>query len=98
MRVIDADEIMCDILDGEIEITGEGSKFAREAVESYRAVVLRRIMVQPTEKVIFANELVDIIFGEDNRDAEAIVEILCRKLNKLGVVKLDGDNWKAVEE
>lgn len=96
MRVIDADEIMGDILDGEIEITGEGSKFARDAVESYRAVVLRRIMVQPTEKVIFANEIVDLIFGEDNRDAEAIVEVLCRKLNKLGLVELDGDNWKAV--
>lgn len=96
MRVVNADEIMGDILDGEIEITGEGSKFAREAVESYRAVVLRRIMAQPTEKVIFANEIVDLIFGEDNRDAEAIVEVLCRKLNKLGVVELDGDNWKAV--
>ena len=98
MRVVNADEIMGDILDGEIEITGEGSKFAREAVESYRAVVLRRIMAQPTEKVIFANEIVDLIFGEDNRDAEAIVEVLCRKLNKLGVVELDGDNWKAVGE
>ena len=96
MRPIDADEIMGDILDGEIEITGEGSKFARDAVESYRAVVLRRIMVQPTEKVIFANEIVDLIFGEDNRDAEAIVEVLCRKLNKLGLVELDGDKWKAV--
>lgn len=53
-------------------------------------------MVQPTEKVIFANEIVDLIFGEDNRDAEAIVEILCRKLNKLGLVELKGDKWKAV--
>lgn len=96
MRPIDGDEIMGDILDGEIEITGEGSKFARDAVESYRAVVLRRIMVQPTEKVIFGNEIVDLIFGEDNRDAEAIVEVLCRKLNKLGLVELEGDNWKAV--
>ena len=98
MRVIDADELSKDILEGEIEITGEAADLIQQAIDSYRSVILRRIMAQPTEKVIFANELVDIIFGEDNRDAEAIVEILCRKLNKLGVVELDGHNWKAVEE
>lgn len=98
MRVIDADELSQDILEGEIEITGEATDLIQQAIDSYRSVILRRIMAQPTEKVIFANEIVDLIFGEDNRDAEAIVEVLCRKLNKLGVVELDGDNWKAVGE
>lgn len=95
-RLIDADELSQDILEGEIEITGEAADLIQQAIDSYRSVILRRIMVRPTEKVIFANEIVDLIFGEDNRDAEAIVEVLCRKLNKLGLVELDGDNWKAV--
>lgn len=49
---IDRVEVMKDIMDGEIEITGRGSKFARQAVEGYRAVILKRLMVQPTEDVI----------------------------------------------
>lgn len=49
---IDRIEVMQDIMDGEIEITGEGSELAREAVETYRAVVLRRLTVQPSEDVI----------------------------------------------
>ena len=98
MRPIDADELSQDILDGEIEITGESADIIRQAIDSYRSVILRRIMAQPTEKVLFGKELVDLIFCEDDRDAEAIVEILCRKLNKLGLVELKGDKWKAVEE
>ena len=49
---IDRVEVMQDIMDGEIEITGEGSELAREAVETYRAVILRRLTVQPPEDVI----------------------------------------------
>ena len=49
---IDRIEVMQDIMDGEIEITGRGSKFARQAVDGYRAVILKRLMVQPTEDVI----------------------------------------------
>lgn len=49
---IDRVEVMQDIMDGEIEITGEGSELAREAVETYRAVILRRLTVQPSEDVI----------------------------------------------
>lgn len=49
---IDRIEVMNDILDGEIEITGKGSELAREAVETYRAVIIRRLMVQPEEDVI----------------------------------------------
>ena len=49
---IDRVEVMKDIMDGEIEITGEGADFAQQAVEGYRAVVLKRLMVQPTEDVI----------------------------------------------
>ena len=49
---IDRIEVMQDIMDGKIEITGEGSELAREAVETYRAVLIRRLMVQPEENVI----------------------------------------------
>ena len=49
---IDRVEVMQDIMDGEIEITGEGSELAREAVEAYRAVLIRRLMVQAEEDVI----------------------------------------------
>lgn len=49
---IDRVEVMKDIIDGEIEIAGEGADFAQQAVEVYRAVVLKRLMVQPTEDVI----------------------------------------------
>lgn len=49
---IDRVEVMQDIMDGEIEITGEGADFAQQAVEGYRAVILKRLMVQPTEDVI----------------------------------------------
>lgn len=49
---IDRVEVMKDIMDGEIEITGEGADFARQAVEGYRSVILKRLMVQPTEDVI----------------------------------------------
>ena len=52
MRYIDADELSNDILEGEIEITGEGADFAEQAVKGYRAAILRRIMAQPTEDVI----------------------------------------------
>ena len=52
MRYVDADELSNDILEGEIEITGEGADFATDAVQGYRAVILRRIMAQPTENVI----------------------------------------------
>ena len=49
---IDRIEVMQDIMDGEIEITGEGAEFAQNAVEGYRSVILKRLMVQPTEDVI----------------------------------------------
>ncbi len=49
---IDRIEVMKDIQDGEIEITGEGAEFATQAVESYKAVILRRLMVQETEDCI----------------------------------------------
>lgn len=49
---IDRIEVMNDILDGEIEITGRGIRFATTAVKGYKAVILRRLMVQPTEDVI----------------------------------------------
>jgi hypothetical protein len=49
---IDRVEVMQDIMDGEIEITGEGAEFAQQAVEGYRSVILKRLMVQPTEDVI----------------------------------------------
>jgi hypothetical protein len=49
---IDRIEVMQDILDGEIEISGEGAEFAQQAVEGYRSVILKRLMVQPTEDVI----------------------------------------------
>lgn len=49
---IDRVEVMNDIMDGEIDITGECSGFAREAVEQYRAVIIRRLMAQPKEDVI----------------------------------------------
>ena len=49
---IDRVEVMKDIMDGEIEITGECAEFAQEAVEGYRSVILKRLMVQPTEDVI----------------------------------------------
>lgn len=49
---IDRIEVMKDIIDGEIEITGEGADFARQAVEGYRAVILKRLMAQPTEDAI----------------------------------------------
>lgn len=52
MRYIDSDELSKDILEGEIEITGEGADFAEQAVKGYRAAILRRIMAQPTENVI----------------------------------------------
>ncbi len=49
---IDRVEVMKDIIDGKIEIAGEGADFAQQAVEGYRAVILKRLMVQPTEDVI----------------------------------------------
>jgi hypothetical protein len=49
---IDRIEVMRDIMDGEIEITGECAEFAQDAVEGYRSVILKRLMVQPTEDVI----------------------------------------------
>lgn len=49
---IDRVEVMKDIIDGEIEIAGEGSELAQDAVELYRAVTLKRLMVQPAEDVI----------------------------------------------
>ena len=49
---IDRIEVMKDIIDGEIEITGEGADFAQQAVEGYRSVILKRLMVQPAEDVI----------------------------------------------
>ena len=52
MRYIDADELSQDILDGEIEITGEDVDLAIQAVHGYRSAILRRIMAQPTENVI----------------------------------------------
>lgn len=52
MRPIDADELSQDILDGEIEITGEDVDLAILAVHGYRSAILRRIMAQPTENVI----------------------------------------------
>ena len=52
MRYIDAEELSKDILEGEIEITGEAADLIQQAVESYRSVILRRIMAQPTEDVI----------------------------------------------
>lgn len=52
MRPIDADELSQDILDGEIEITGEDVDLAIQAVHGYRSAILRRIMAQPTENVI----------------------------------------------
>lgn len=52
MRPIDADELSQDILEGEIEITGEDVDFAIQAVHGYRSAILRRIMAQPTENVI----------------------------------------------
>ena len=51
-RYIDAEELSKDILDGEIEITGEGADFAIQAVRGYKSAILRRIMAQPTENVI----------------------------------------------
>ena len=62
MRYIDADELSNDILEGEIEITGEGADFAEQAVKGYRAAILRRIMAQPTENVIpveFVEKMID---------------------------------------
>ena len=44
---IDRIEVMQDIMDGKIEITGDGAEFARNAVEGYRSVILKRLMVQP---------------------------------------------------
>lgn len=52
MRYIDSDELSKDILDGEIEITGEAADLIQQAIDSYRSVILRRIMAQPTENVI----------------------------------------------
>ena len=52
MRYIDADELSQDILDGEIEITGEDVDLAIQAVHGYRSAILRRIMAQQTENVI----------------------------------------------
>lgn len=52
MRYIDSDELSKDILDGEIEITGEAADLIQQAIVSYRSVILRRIMAQPTENVI----------------------------------------------
>ena len=49
---IDRVEPMKGIIEGEVEITGEGSELAIKAVEAYKAVVLRRLMVQETENVI----------------------------------------------
>ncbi len=49
---IDRVEVMQDIMDGEIEITGEGADIARTAVETYRSVLLRRLMIQQEEDVI----------------------------------------------
>ena len=49
---IDRIEVMKDIMEGEIEITGEGSELAIQAVEAYKAVVLRRLMAQESEDVI----------------------------------------------
>ena len=49
---IDKIEVMQDIMDGEIEITGDGAEFEQDAVEGYRSVILKRLMVQPTEDVI----------------------------------------------
>lgn len=52
MRPIDADELSQDILEGEIEIEGEAADLIQQAIDSYRSVILRRIMAQPTENVI----------------------------------------------
>ena len=49
---IDRVEVMQDIVDGDIEITGECAGYAREAVELYRSAILRRLMAQPSEEVI----------------------------------------------
>ena len=87
-----------DILDGEIEITGYGSEIAQQAVETYRAVIVRRIIVQETENVIPADELIDIIFGRWKEDSEMIVELICRKLYKLGLLEATDGAWKKVGE
>lgn len=52
MRYIDSDELSKDILDGEIEITGKAADLIQQAIDSYRSVILRRIIAQPTENVI----------------------------------------------
>lgn len=52
MRYIDAEELSKDILEGEIEIEGEAADLIQQAIDSYRSVILRRIMAQPTEDVI----------------------------------------------
>lgn len=58
---IDRIEVMQDIMDGEIEITGEGAEFARQAVEGYRSVILKRLMVQPTEDCIPVDFIREVI-------------------------------------
>lgn len=75
MRPVDADELSQDIIDGEIEITGEGADFARKAVNGYRSAILRRIMAQPTENVIpvefIENEIKEADFmHEDGKISE----------------------------
>jgi hypothetical protein len=72
---------MQDIIDGEMEIDGEGSMLARQAVELYRAVILRRLMVQQEEDVIPVDYLrkaiqdfCGISQGEQLRFFDGIVE------------------------
>ena len=73
---IDRIEVMQDIMDGEIEITGEGAEFARQAVEGYRSVILKRLMVQPIEDCIPVAFIREVIKGNEWNPSIDMLSIL----------------------
>lgn len=103
-RYIDAEELSKDILEGEIEIEGEAADLIQQAIDAYRSVILRRIMAQPTEKVIPAefieNEIKEADWmHEDGKISElshmSITLILEGLLSKWETKK---DEWLHQEE
>lgn len=99
MRYIDAEELSNDILEGEIEITGEAADLIQQAIDQYRSVILRRIMAQPTENVIpveyIENEIkqVNVLYrsGRMNEFAKAAVELTLQGL--LQKWEKEKDEW-----
>lgn len=71
---------------------------ADEICSSIISVV--RMLEQASKAKQFARWVAEEIFDdawEDNKNKDAFTEIACRKLEKLGIVRANGDEWELVE-